>query len=265
MNHPRLLNSKNALKTLNLMAVAPSIFTDEPASGMSNRYEHVSTMKIVDALCREGWTPSFAVEKRSRLAGRIGYQKHMIRFRRGTPERVGDTIPELLLTNSHDGSTSFKIQGGLFRLVCGNGLVIADRTFGQVRMRHVGFDAAYALAVAEDFSGRLPQIGLMVDAMQSRVLTPAERTRLAVRAIRLRWPGRRGFRIRPRQLLKERRRDDSGSNLWLSYNVIQENLMRGGLETNLKNEKSRTSRPVRSIDETIRLNTGLWELASAMI
>jgi hypothetical protein len=42
----------------------------------------------------------------------------------------GDTVfPQILLTNSHDGKNAFQFQAGLYRLVCSNGLVIADTQF----------------------------------------------------------------------------------------------------------------------------------------
>ena len=52
----------------------------------------------------------------------------------------GDTVfPQILMTNSHDGKNSFQFQAGLYRLVCSNGLVIADAQFEDVKMRHMGY------------------------------------------------------------------------------------------------------------------------------
>lgn len=254
------------LNTLHLMHAAPSVFADEACDGMSPRYEFVPTSRVVDALSRAGWTPVLAVEQRVRRAGRIGYQKHMIRFRMGSHRTVGDTLPELVLTNSHDGRSSFKIQGGLFRLVCGNGLVVATKSFGQVTLRHVGFDDNYAVSIAEDYARRLPEISDTVEAMQSRILSPRERRRLAREAIQLRWPGNRRFRIRADHMLGVRRMTDAGANLWLTYNVIQENLMQGGVETRERETgKILHTRPIRSIDETLRVNEGLWGLAANVL
>ena len=48
-------------------------------------------------------------------------------------------ILKLMLTNSHDGKNSFQFQAGLYRLICSNGLVIADEQFESVKMRHMGY------------------------------------------------------------------------------------------------------------------------------
>ena len=53
-------------------------------------------------------------------------------------EFVGTVFPQILLTNSHDGKNSFQFQAGLYRLICSNGLVIADTQFEAVKIRHMG-------------------------------------------------------------------------------------------------------------------------------
>jgi len=50
------------------------------------------------------------------------------------------------------------------------------------------------------------------------------------------------------------------SFLWHTYNMVQENLMKGRVrQTNL-----RSSRPIKSIDKNVKVNRALWELAEGM-
>jgi hypothetical protein len=49
---------------------------------------------------------------------------------------------ELFLTNSHDGFNSFQFRVGIYRLVCSNGLVVADEEFSAFRIRHKGYTFA---------------------------------------------------------------------------------------------------------------------------
>ena len=47
-----------------------------------------------------------------------------------------EVIPNLLLTNSHQGESSLRINLGFLRLVCGNGMMVGESVFEE-RVRHV--------------------------------------------------------------------------------------------------------------------------------
>ena len=48
-------------------------------------------------------------------------------------------IPQIILTNSHDGFNSFKFMLGIFRLVCSNGLVVCDNQMVNMTIRHINY------------------------------------------------------------------------------------------------------------------------------
>src|SRR3546814_3359940 len=48
--------------------------------------------------------------------------------------------------------------------------------------------------------------------------------------------------IRPEQIIEPRRREDVGQNLWMTYNTIQENIIRGGLHGRKRNAEGRIRR-----------------------
>ena len=69
---------------------------------------------------------------------RQGFQKHLLRFhRRNELGRAvfEDSRAELILTNSHDGGSAFRLFSGVYRMVCMNGLVVGE-TFGEFAVRH---------------------------------------------------------------------------------------------------------------------------------
>jgi len=71
------------------------------------------------------------------------------------------------------------------------------------------------------------------------------------------------------QMLKIRRDEDSGSDLWSVFNRVQENLLQGGILTitpkdNGSVRRSRT-RAIRSIDQNIEVNKMLWELSESIL
>jgi hypothetical protein len=67
-------------------------------------------------------------------------------------------------------------------------------------------------------------------------------------------------------LLAVRRQDDLGHDLWTTFNRIQENVIRGGQRDDSRRtafgKRFRATRSVKSLTEDVRINKGLWELAS---
>ncbi|ETJ42576.1 hypothetical protein Q604_UNBC03454G0001, partial [human gut metagenome] len=54
--------------------------------------------------------------------GFLAYTKHMLRLRRAG-EINGEHVPEIILLNSHAGTSSYQMLPGYFRFVCQNGCV----------------------------------------------------------------------------------------------------------------------------------------------
>ena len=80
--------------------------------------------------------------------------------------------------------------------------------------------------------------------------------------------------IQPEQLLLPRRADDCAEDLWTTLNVIQENVMRGGLSARApatlcqhgcwRRGRVVTTRAVNNIDQDVKLNKALWGLGERM-
>ena len=106
-----------------LQRLAPSILATGAHPRVTSRYQFISTLDLIQGLEPEGWLPVQASESRARTEDRYGFVKHLLRFRRfdGRLPLVGDSWPEIVLVNSHDGSCTYQLHTGLFRLVCSNG------------------------------------------------------------------------------------------------------------------------------------------------
>ncbi len=89
---------------------------------------------------------------------------------------------------------------------------------------------------------------------------------LARHALLLRYPNVSEAPIDPDTLLKARRPEDEGTDLWSSMNRIQENLIRGGLSDFHRDRrgKLRSVRALRGIDSQVSVNKGLWGLAERL-
>ncbi len=119
-----------------LMHYVPGIFGEDKHTSRSQNYTYIPTITVLESLQREGFQPFFACQTRVRDPGRRGYTKHMLRLRRAG-EINGEHVPEIILLNSHDGTSSYQMLPGYFRFVCQNGCV-CGQSLGEVRVPHRG-------------------------------------------------------------------------------------------------------------------------------
>jgi hypothetical protein len=246
---------------------APSIFAEHAMHGVSERYAFVPTSQLVSRLRETGWLPVDAFEQRVRLDERRGFQKHMIRFQR-QDAALDEYTAELVLVNSHDRSSAYHLHAGLFRFVCGNGMIIADATFEKVAIRHSGFTPDEVVEASFRVLDSVPKLTENVESFRARALTPIEQRAFAESAIILKYDELPTAPVGAHTVLAPRRYEDHGNDLWSTFNRVQENLVRGGLKDysrRKENGKRHTrTRPVTGIDENVKLNKALWHLAETL-
>lgn len=237
-----------------------------PINGVSTIYDFVSTMDAVDLLRQEGWLPISIMESGTRVSHRAGFQKHLIRFVQGSNLDLGEEHFQLSLVNSHDRSSAFKMIATIFRKTCSNGLMTSYDWLNFTH-KHIGFDETEFKASAIKIANSAGDVAKEIEMMKAIPLSEEERLLFANSAHELVHDEPAKAAVRPEQYLIERRYDDEGKDLYTTYNVIQENVMRGGIETeknlNGKTVKRRT-RAVRSLDRNIRLNQAIHRLAVEM-
>lgn len=153
-----------------LMHYVPSVFSENKHESRSDRYTWIPTITILDNLQREGFEPFFACQTRVRDQSRREHTKHMLRLRRAG-QLTGQQVPEIILLNSHDGSSSYQMLPGLFRGVCTNGLV-CGQSFGEVRVPHKGDVVEKVIEGAYEVLGIFDRVEEKRDAMQSALLPP---------------------------------------------------------------------------------------------
>lgn len=253
-----------------LKAVAPSIFADAPHASRSQRYAHVPTIDILERLKKGGFVPTQASESRVRGGheDRIGFTRHLIRLRQRadldkSSKQVGDVVPELILINAHDGTSSFRLDAGLYRLVCSNGLIIKSADYGSIRVHHSGRELLDTIQGAADhIMETLPNIVRVTKEWDKIKMTASARTRFANKALALRYNG--NSPITSIQALTPRRNEDEAPTLWRTFNVLEENLAKGGIEGQTANGRKSTTRTLKSVNNMLHFERGLWELAEAV-
>lgn len=257
----------NVLTQDDIQMRAPSAFAAEPWHKQSDRYAFVPTSAVIDGLRANGFLPVKAEQSRSRIEGKSSFTKHMIRFRAAgqNVSKVGDSALETILINSHDGTSCYELSMGVFRSACLNGLVIAESLVGSVKIRHTGDIIG---RVIDESSKLLENSGKIVETIETWkriILSPAEQLILAegAHAVRFEETDQISAALPAQRLLQARRSDDAPSDLWSVFNRVQENTIRGGIRVNGPNQRLR-SREVKGIDQNLKLNRALWELAAKM-
>ncbi|EDI1752273.1 DUF945 domain-containing protein [Salmonella enterica] len=244
-----------------LMQHTPSVFGEEKHASRSERYTCIPTITLLESLQREGFQPFFACQTRVRDQSRREHTKHMLRLRRAG-QITGQQVPEIILLNSHDGSSSYQMLPGLFRSVCCNGLVCGT-SLGEVRVPHKGNVVEKVIEGAYEVLGIFDRVEEKRDAMQSLLLPPPAQQAFARAALTYRF-GEEHQPVTESQILSARRWQDESGDLWTTYQRIQENLIKGGLPGRTAKGKRSHTRAVNGIDGDVRLNRALWVMAEQL-
>lgn len=258
------VRSDRALTNDEIRKVAPSIFADEAHDSRSDRYAYIPTVDVLTKLRSEGFEPFYACQTRVRLAEKVGHTKHMLRLRHANQINQQGETNEIIMLNSHDGSSSFQLLSGMFRFVCSNGLVRGE-TFDDIRVHHKGNIVDRVIEGAFTVLKNFENANNERDAMRSIVLTPREQELFGRAALQLRYDDAlTPAPVTERQIIGARRIEDRAPDLWTTFNRVQENLIRGGLRgKNAKGRPART-REVSGMDTGVKLNRALWTLAEGM-
>jgi hypothetical protein len=131
------------------------------------------------------------------------------------------------------------------------------------RVMHRGDVVQNVVCAALRISERFEQLAAAVERMERTVLDARQRLELAAQALALRFPDDAAGAMQPSQLLVPRRVQDVGNDLWRTFNVLQENILRGGLVRRSASNRLTRTRGIRAIREDVRLNSALWEMAIA--
>lgn len=261
-----------------LKEVCPLAFSQEPTNpDVSKKYLFVNTETIIDDLDKLGWKPVQAAQRKGRGKSTI-FSKHMIAFQ--NPEimikgKDGDNaFPRIIMTNSHDGMQAFKFSVGIFRLVCSNGLVVADEQFSDFKIKHKGYTFDELRGVVNEAVADLPNKVKVLNDMKNRILTQEEKNKLALDAMLIRAGIKPGSEKAKEfnyddetiiDILDPKRKEDEGENLWKVFNVIQEKITQGDFHAALTGAKVRKVRKIKSFEKDLKVNKELFKLATALV
>jgi hypothetical protein len=238
---------------------------DQKFHTLTDKYKVVSTKELVSKIEGLGFTVDKFVANKVRSEEKRGFQKHRVIFNSPLMKATEDGVPQLLLTNSHDGTSAVILQLGFFRLVCSNGLVIGKSISTPIAIRHTGNDLQERLVAAvNDIVRQATELNEHIEKMKSITLSNEKIREFQTKALSLRL----GDDVKVENFaFPVHRQADTPHDVFTVLNVIQESLIRGGASvTVLKDNqfKTRKLRKVTSISTQTKINAELWDMAQQL-
>ena len=280
MEHTMVSFSNNNLTTHfltedELKVKCPMAFKTQPTNPMvSDKYVMATTMDVVSDMAKLGWYPVEAKQCRGKKNSKGILSFHMIAFQnpdiKVSNGNEVEAFPRIILQNSHDGFNSFKFMCGLFRLVCSNGLIVADEEFANLAIRHINYTFEELRDTINVVIAKLPEKIEVLNHMRETELSDEEKADFAKKVIKI----RKGLDVDDNldisddtitDILTPIRQEDNGNSLWNVFNVLQEKVIKGNFNFSSDGKKSRKMRKIVSPVKDIKINTDLFNVANSYI
>jgi len=258
-----------ALTNSDIARSAPSVFAEEAGPGASDRYQFVRTADVIDTMRSEGWEVVSATQSRTLNSEKKPYAKHLVRLVHNDyltgKLAVGDYVPELAMTNSHNRTSAYEMMAALKVLACLNGLMIPSATYGRIRvlhndpkmMDHILDGTNLVREVHTNLA--LPRI----EKMKKVELSKQQAIEFATGATLLKWGEKREDHVDG--LLSVRRAEDDSNTLWSVFNRVQENAMKGGYAAQDRGGRNITVSGIHSVNRDIDFNGNIWTFANRVL
>ena len=232
----------------------PAIFTKTPSPKVSNRYSFADSEYYLQKFIDADWFIHSA-----RQVSKSEYAPHQVILRNKDIATVGDLLPQLIFTNSHNGIKKMTMDTGIYRLVCSNGLVVPTSITQSLSIKHIDLGDSTTDTIVNSFYEKIPIIMNNIDRMRNKILTNDEIDNFTYNALQIRFINAIGININ--DVVKPLRIEDYSDDLWTVFNVVQEKIIRGGIQLPSK----RHSRPINNFVNDNDINTKLWQLAEQYI
>lgn len=244
-------------------AIAPAAFATSPAPTIkSAKYQFTPTNEVIDHMADLGFQLTGIRQSKSSVPLRKNFGIHIARFQHPdlyikNPEGAIEARPEVVMINSHDGTRQVQFEMGLFRLVCENGLIVKTQDFGGFKERHTKYDFNTLKSMMDEKISSLKPVVGKISSWAEKLMTDKERFQFAIEALALRMgEDRKPEHYEILEILNPKRSADASKSLWHTFNVVQENLIKGGFQMN-----ERQARAITNPVEDFKINQDLWQLA----
>ena len=219
----------------NEKAVRQDIITQTGGYKVSDRYIPIATQDVLNEMkAYTGIEPKIVGFNNAnvRKVEKNGFQKHAIIAELPGSEMIDGTKMNIILFNSNDRSTSLKIHMGALRMACSNQLVWGTEIAEPVSIRHTQKEWKYSIHTLMDaYEETQRKTQEMIERMMNNYMSYGDMGRFTERVVEeILEPEITGRIFDPMQLNIAHRSEDTGKNIWNTFNRIQTNLMNGGVE-----------------------------------
>ena len=204
----------------------PEVFKQtQPKEGVSQRYQMINTESVITDLVNKY---SFKLDNIQvsgvRKQENVDKQKHLATLKY-TALETNEGVPTVVITNSHNRSSSFQVHTGYIRFACANGL-IAGTNIESMKVQHTaqnwnellnGFISQYMnnVSLMEEEHNRMKRKSLN-DITLRYFLSEAAKIRYDIKDV-----------LDINELNLIRRPEDIGLDMYKVYNRVQESLVNG--------------------------------------
>lgn len=244
-----------------LIRIVPAAFAQSEAEHLSDRYTFINSYNVVQQFAEHGYFPVSAFQSFATIDAEHG--KHIIKLRHASQleAKNNNGVSELAIDNSHNGSSKLRLLCGIYRKVCSNGLIAFSAQGSYAEKHDVLTIESVDSGILQTIEQSLEVVG-RCESMQAVTLTRSQAEVLA-ELVKIAVYNDRD--IESSLLLKPRRSFDTALDLWTVFNVIQENVIKGGIDSkSIAHNKSKT-RPITQIDRNVNVNQLMWQVADDML
>ena len=243
---------------------APAIFGAPIDGNVSKKYQAVSTYEVVGLMKDLGWNPVAASQVKPRKNDPSVVCHAVVFQSENAKENENGVTGQVVLVNSHDAKSCYRLYYGLYRFVCANGLMVGDE-FAKACIRHMGKDALFEniTKVTQEFVSHGTQVNDQIDRWRNIHMEYAHQVAFAEEALKLYFVEKSRKWLQPSAFLEARNSEDhNNDSLWSVFNKVQENVYKGGIAAKTPKRKTHT-KGITSVANSISFNCGIWNLAEA--
>ena len=237
----------------------------------SEKYKHASSLDLIKTFEKFGFQLDGVSHGKPRKTENKGFQKHIMLFSKPDLIIDGENKIQIVCLNSHDGSSALKLNLGIYRAICANGLVVGDSFLEHV-VRHIGDSFLEKLEYSiNDIILHAPKIAKQVNEFKSIQLNANQVFEFndAVAMEKLKHVDNL---LTFKNVGTVKRAGDVSNDLYTVLNRAQESLIRGGIKYQYSSQdekgnfkvKNGTTRAVKDVKKQIELNKFVWNEAEKL-
>lgn len=186
---------------------------------------YIPTLDVIKNLQNEGWILKGVDEYRDK-SRKITHNYTQLQhpdFPIKNQLKKDESYPAITISNSCSGNSPLKINMGVYRVVCSNGLVRSENQENS-EIKHNQISCLELPSIVKRISDKSYDLINEIDLMKYKLLTQDQIKDLAIKAINIKYNEYDPNKVNFNDIIKINRDEDKGNDVWSIFNRVQENL-----------------------------------------